>query len=445
MSAVVRRRRVAGWVWLLLLALIGSGVFLWLRGRPAGQAAQDSGPETVAVSRGVFRVSVSGPGSLEAARTLEVKPQTSGTVLSLPQVGDRVQKGQLVARLDPADYQRALENAQLALQKAQANLDALRANQASTQAANRQSVTNAEVGYANAQRDLQSARDGLNAAQKLYDVGGASLQSLQQAKDAYAKAQAGLESARVNLETARQALSLKASSSAQDLKNAQLAVEQARLDLRNAQQNLARTKVYAPFSGVVTAVSAQLGGPAASNAALFTLVDDSRLNLPVQVDETEIGKVRVGQRAEVTLDALEGQTFRGSVTRISPSATPVQNIPVFYATVTLDNPQRLLRPGMSAEAEIIAQEVRGALTVPKRAVQTVRNRGYVEVLQPDGTRETVRVGLGPDDGVNQVITEGLEPGQLVVLPARSTSGGSSQQRQGTGFGLPVRIPAGGGR
>jgi HlyD family secretion protein len=437
-------------VLLTLAALVLAGWWL-LRSRAAGSQTAST-VETATVARSPFRVSVSGPGTLEAVQTLEVKPRVNGVVLQLPKVGERVQKGQLIARLDPTDYQRTLENAQLALKKAQANLEALRANQASAEATSRQSLASAEVAYANASRDLQSARDNLEATQKLYDVGGASLQSLQQAKDAYAKAQASLESARVNLETARRSLALKGASNAQELKNAQLAVQQAQLEVKTAQQNLAATEIYAPFNGLVAEVNGQVGsvGVGATNSnssALLTLIDISSVNLPLQIDESEIAKVRVGQKVEVSLDAFSDESFQGVVTQISPQAKVVSNIAVFYVTVNIPNPEQKLKPGMSAEGEILIQEIPDALLIPKRAVQTVRGRSYVEVLKADGSQETVRVVLGPDDGVNQVVIEGLEPGQRVVLPTRSASGSSSsgQQRQGGGFGLPLRIPAGGGR
>lgn len=445
-----RMMRLWPMVLLTLAALVLAGWWL-LRSRAAGSQTAST-VETATVARSPFRVSVSGSGTLEAVQTLEVKPRVNGVVLQLPQVGERVQKGQLIARLDPTDYQRTLENAQLALKKAQANLEALRANQASAEATSRQSLASAEVAYANASRDLQSARDNLEATQKLYDAGGTSLQSLQQAKDAYAKAQASLESARVNLETARRSLALKGASNAQELKNAQLAVQQAQLEVKTAQQNLAATEIYAPFNGLVAEVNGQVGsvGVGATNSnssALLTLIDISSVNLPLQIDESEIAKVRVGQKVEVSLDAFSDESFQGVVTQISPQAKVVSNIAVFYVTVNIPNPEQKLKPGMSAEGEILIQEIPDALLIPKRAVQTVRGRGYVEVLKADGSQETVRVVLGPDDGVNQVVIEGLEPGQRVVLPTRRASGSSSsgQQRQGGGFGLPLRIPAGGGR
>jgi len=442
------RRRVLWfwWVGLVALAALGVGAYLWLRPKPS--ASPTSTVETATVQRGVFRVSVSGPGTLEPVQSLAVKPAVNGTVLRLPSVGDRVQKGQLIVQLDPTNYTRALDNARLALQKAQANLDKLRADQASTLATNRQNIASAEVAYANAQRDLEAARANLQATQRLFDLGGASVQSLQSARDAYAKAQAALEVAQVNLNTARQALSLRSNANAQDLRNAQIAVEQARLEVKNAEENLASTKIYAPFDGVVAEVNAQVGsigvGATVSNAtALLTLIDDSSINLPVQIDESEIAKVKVGQKVEVSLDAFGGETFSGVVTAISPSARIQQNIAVFYVTVNVPNPERKLRPGMTAEGEIIAEEIPEALTIPKRAVQTVRNRAYVDVQMADGRKETVRVVLGPDDGVNQVILEGLEARQTVILPSRVQSTPTSSGQGG--LRLPIGAPPGGSR
>ncbi len=434
------------WVGLVALAALGVGAYLWLRPKPS--TSPTSTVETATVQRGLFRVSVSGPGTLEPVQSLSVKPAINGTVLKLPSVGDRVQKGELLVELDPTNYTRALENARLALQKAQANLDKLRADQASALATSRQNVASAEVALANARRDLEAARTNQQATQKLYELGGASAQSLQSARDTYAKAQAALEVAQVNLNTARQALTLRSSANAQDLRNAQIALEQARLEVKNAEENLASTKIYAPFDGVVAEVNAQVGsigvGATVSNATtLLTLIDDSSVNLPVQIDESEIAKVRVGQKVEVTLDAFSGETFAGVVTAISPSARIQQNIAVFFVTVNVPNPERKLRPGMTAEGEIIAEEIPQALTIPKRAVQTVRNRAYVDVLQPDGSKETVRVVLGPDDGVNQVVLEGLEARQTVVLPSR-VQAPSNQSGQG-GLRLPIGTPPGGGR
>lgn len=167
-----RSRNRIPWRWLavvLVLAGLGGAAYWFLRPKPTSTAPT---LETATVQQGVFRVSVSGPGTLEAVQSLSVKPAVNGTVLKLPTVGDRVQKGQLIVELDPTEYARALENARLALQKAQATLDKLRADQQSALASAQQSVSSAEVAYDSARRDLEAARTNLEATQKLFELGG---------------------------------------------------------------------------------------------------------------------------------------------------------------------------------------------------------------------------------------------------------------------------------
>ncbi|HEU4743202.1 MAG TPA: efflux RND transporter periplasmic adaptor subunit [Meiothermus sp.] len=431
---------------LLLIVLAGIGTAIVLLRRPTtAQTQTASGPETATVTRETFRVSVSGPGTLSAHQTVDLKAQVQGTITYLPKVGDHVTKGQLVVRIDPTSYQRTVDNARLALQKAQAQLESARASQSTSLAGQQQAIASAQAAYASAQTQLESARANLASTQRVYAAGGATQQELSSAQRAVEQAQAQLESARVALETARNSLPLKQTSNAQDLRNLQLAVDQAALTLKNAQQDLANTKLYAPFSGTVSAVNAQVGGVGVSanvsgSNALLTIIDASSVDLPVQIDETEISQVKVGQKVDVTLDAFSNETFPGTVTAISPSATVVSNIAVFYVTVNVPNPDGRLRPGMTAEGEILIQEIPNAIIIPKRAVQTVRNRAYVDVRKPDGTSETLRVELGPDDGTNQVIKSGLQPGQTVILPARAQTTSTSRNNSGG-----LRIPLGGER
>ncbi|MCP2014639.1 HlyD family secretion protein [Deinococcus sp. HSC-46F16] len=453
-----RRRR---WPWVLTgLLLLGAGGGVWYsRTRGAEAEAPAVTTQLQPVQPGTVRVSVSGPGTLEAAATRTVGVSRNVTVGTLPAVGERVTKGQLLTTLTSDDVTTAVRTAELNLQKARASLDALRAsqeasrvNQQSSAAQADASVTAAQATLADAERTLASARTTLNAQEQLYAVGAVSAQDLAAARNAVADAQAGVQSARSSLESARtsaagtrQQAQASTESSAQDLRSSQLAVQQAEESLEAAQADQAALKIYAPISGVVSAVGATEGAPLASNSTLLTLLDDTTLNLPVQVDETEIGGVEAGQPAEVTLDAREDQTFRGEVVRVSPGATQESGISVFTATVTLDNADGLLRPGMTAEAEIIQSEASGLL-VPARAIQTVRGRSYVQMPGEEGAEpERVRVTLGATDGTNTIVEEGLTPGQQVVVPgSRSAAPASSgQPRQGQGgFGAAGGPPGG---
>lgn len=430
-SAATKPRRLGPSWWGLLLipailaALVATGA-LKLPGSSSASSASGVKLESAVVSRGVFRNSVTGPGTLAALTSVDIKPDVSGTVSTLPSVGERYNKGELIARLDASTLQRNLETAQLSLAKAQAQLSGTRASQGSSRANQAQTINNAQTQLSNAQRDLAAAQTTLSNAQSLYTIGGGTRQAVQDAQAGLEKAQAALANNRATLETAQGAVGLQSASNSSDLRNLELAVQQAQITVKNASSDLASTKTYAPFSGVVASVPAQLGAPASSAGTLLTFIEDSSVTLPVQVDETEISKVKVGQLAEVTLDALGTATFTGKVTSITPQATIVSNIAVFYVTVTLPNADLKLRPGMTAEAEIIAREIRDAVLVPRRAVEQVRTRSYVTVQTTTGTdknavvtTERVRVTTAGDDGTNIAVTSGLTGTETVVLPTRA--------------------------
>lgn len=424
------------WPWVLgALLLIGgvTGGVLVTRNRAAQAEAATPTIQTQTVQQGVVRVSVSGPGTLEASATRTVGVSRSVTVGALPAVGERVTKGQLLTTLTSDDVQDSVKTAELNLDKARASLDGTRASQASGAASRQSSLTSAQGNVTQAQQTLGEARTTLNAQEQLAAIGAVSRQALNDARNAVTKAELDLNSAQASAAASRTQLSTGAGSDAEDLRSAQIAVEQAQASLDTAQQARTSLKVYAPITGVVSAVSATEGAVLASAAGLLTLMDDSTLELPVQVDETEIAGVKVGQPASVTLDAVDGETFTGQVVRVSPAATQSSGISVFTATVRLPNPDGVLRAGMTAEAEIVQSEDRG-LIVPQKAIESVRTRHYVQMQGAAGTEpERVRVEVGDTDGTNTVIKSGLTPGQEVIVPGstRGASGSGSTTRTQT--------------
>ncbi|NJK44152.1 MAG: TolC family protein [Pleurocapsa sp. SU_196_0] len=264
MNAVVKpRRRLSPWWGLLLIPIIGAALLatgVIKPPTPPGSAASSAAKvETATATKGTFRVSVTGPGTLEAADSLDVKPSVQGTVSTLPKVGQRVTKGELVARLDSDTFARALENAQLSLDKAQAQLTGTRSTQANNRASQQQSIASARTAYENAQRDVSSAETALKNAKQLFEIGGGTQQAVTDARTQLEKTQATLESNRVALQTASGAVSLKAQTDTQDIRNLELAVQQAQISVKNATVDLGRTKIYAPMTGVVSAVTAQVG------------------------------------------------------------------------------------------------------------------------------------------------------------------------------------------
>lgn len=422
------------WSLLVLALLLGVGGYLLLR--PKGTPRAQEVPEVYTVARGEVRVVVAGSGQLQPWRTLEVRPEVQGILLSVVEEGKAVKVGEVLAELDPDPFRRAWESARADLQRAEASLANARAQGESSLASLQAGVKNAEVAYANAQASLETARRNPEATRLLYQAGGTSRQALWDAETAYANAQRALENARASLEAQREALRLRQAQLQEDLRAQEAALSQARLALAEAQANLEKTRVRAPFAGVVLSVSANPGAQVGPGTPLLTLGNLSAYALVLEVDETEIAKVRVGQRVDVTLEGLPGETFQGRVEAISPQGQVVNNIPVFKVTVRLPYDPRL-RPGMSADGEIVVEEARSVLVIPKRAVERVRGRAYVNVLLPDGSTDTVRVVLGPEDARMVAVLEGLKEGDQVVLPK---AGGASQTPRTPSSPSPVPLP-----
>ena len=276
-------------------------------------------------------------------------------------------------------------------------------------------MKSAEIAYANAKQDLETARQNLEATRIVYEAGGTSRQDLLAAEAAYAAAERALENAEAALAAQRKALNLREAQLAKELEALQEALRQAQLTLASAREDLEAVEVKAPFSGVVLSQEASLGAQVSPETALLTLGDLSAFRLVLQVDETEIGKVQVGQKVAVTLDGLPGETLEGEVVAKSPKAELVNNIPVFEVTVRLPADPRL-RPGMSADGEIVVQEAKDVILLPKGAVRSVRHRPAPRRLHGDGAGAP-----GP---------RGQHPGRRPRGPPRGGPGGPPPGNRG---------------
>jgi HlyD family secretion protein len=429
-SGNTRNTRGRRWLWgliaLLIILAAAAAAYFWLHKAP--KPTQGATLRTVTAKAEDFQVTVIGPGSLTPVRTLDVTAQVSGPITSIVSVGQRVNKGDVLVKINSTTFQRAVDSAKLALQKAQAQLAADQAGQAVNTSSLAQQLSDAKSSVQSAQRQLDAAKKTLSDDKTLYQASAVSAQTVQQDQDAYDQAVSALSSAQLSLKTLQQSQGAHGQSNTAQLRNDQVAIDQAQLTLQNAQDDLAHTVITAPWSGIVGSVSAQAGGATAGSStnggALMTLLDDSQVLLPVQIDETQINQVKVGQSAKVTLGAIPGRTFKGKVTAITPAATLSNNIPIFEVNVLIDNAQKLLKPGMTAQANIVVQDIPHAVTVPRLAVSTAQGQSFVRVVTGGGDNQQVQmrpVTLGPSSG-NTVVTKGLEPGAVVVLSGAGETG-----------------------
>ncbi len=392
-------------------------------------AATTSRLQTTTVQRGTLVASVDAAGNVSAPEQAALSFQTSGRVAEVDvQVGDSVKKGQTLMKLDTTDLQLALKTAQANLANAQANFDAAKAKDA----------TNANQIIA-AKAAVDKAQSVMQQAQAAYDrVGGASNPNigmmsqsvtLQQATDDY---QSALANYQVTLGTINNTA----------LRSAQAQLDSAQVAVQQAQSNLDKATLVAPFDGVVSAVNYTVGASTGSGSsssststggAAVTISNLSNLQIQVQVAEVDVPKIKVGQTAQVTFDALPGKTYNGKVISIDPVGTVTQGVVNYPVTVAMTDADNAVKPGMTANLAVTVDERTDALILPTRAVRTQGTQKVVSVLYKGETIQVpVTTGLSNDQSVE--ITSGLQPGDVVVLNQATTS--TSGAGRGIGGGFP---------
>lgn len=316
----------------------------------------------------------------------------------------------MVARLDPLPLERAEHDAQLSLERAQRQLANAQRDQLDAERTQRGAVEQAERRLEEAEALLAERRDHASLVQRLFELGSETQANLRAARATLAAAETELALAQRDLEDTRATREARLARARQDVLDATAALSQAELTLARAQEDLAAATLRTPITGVIDAVEVADGGVVNANGVVVGVADDRRLALVTQVDETEVGRLRPGLAAEVTVTAAPASTVQATVTSISPTARTVQNIPVFDVTLEVPNPGLALRPGMTAEASIVLREVSNTFTVPSRAVQVAL------------TNDRARSGDVSTTGMDPERIEALRAGADGSLPDAAASG-----------------------
>ncbi len=311
-----------------------------------------------------------------------------------------------------AQAERALEDAELALNQARIAYETARQNEIT-------GLAEAEARVATAQANLDALLspnpDRIAAARAALAQAEADLARLlgEQRQGALAAQRANLAAAEANL--AR----LTADPRATDLARAQARVAQAQAQLDLAQIRLDDTTLTAPFDGVVARINVAPGEQVAQGPVL-TLIDVSRFKVTVTVDEVDVARVAPGQDVEVLIDALGPPPQIGRVQRIAPQATNERNVTAYEVELEVAPGNRPLRSGMTASATIITAKRENALSVPVQAVREENGVTVVDVVVNDNGRTTlvtqpVETGIRAGDRIE--IISGLNEGQQVLLPS----------------------------
>ncbi|MBB5780062.1 efflux RND transporter periplasmic adaptor subunit [Nonomuraea jabiensis] len=369
-----------------LAVLLLGGAALAYAQLGTGQAAGQTAVRTVTASRGSVVASVSASGAVESSKSRALSFGTTGTVEKIyVKAGDKVSKGDLLARLDD-------DAAQESLSAAKATYD-------------------------------EAVDDGTSTAQ-LYA-------SYIKARNAY----------------------------------------------REAQRTVAATVLKAPFKGTITAVNGSVGGSssgsgsgsgsgssagagqgtgqssgqssgsagAQSSGGFIELADTGKLQLVGTFTESDVGKLKNGQEATVTFDALPGVTATGKVTQIQPVASTSNNVVQYPVTVTFTKVPGQVRLGQTATVEVVVGQADNVVTVPSTAVSTSGGQTTVTLLR-NGTQTRTPVEVGVQGTTLTEIKSGVSEGDQIVPPATTTTGGTGGNlRFGGGGGFPGGggVPGGG--
>ncbi len=369
------------------------------------------------VRRGSIDWHLAARGRVEGATSQEIKlaVRTFGRLKEVTVAdGDSVRKGQVVAVLENNDARARVDQAQATLARAQAGLEKLM-NGARPE---ERSAARAEMEEARAAAD--NARQNYERAQRLFKEGGVVSQSmLDQADRDWKMGQAKLESAAQRFQL------IMAPPRREDVAAAEAEVRLARAQLAQAEDAYDNTFVRSPVEGVVVKRFMN-PGESISYESLYqpivTVADTTRLMVRAEVDETDIGKIQLGQRTEIRSEAFPGQTFYGQVVRISgglgkkkiQTDNPLEKVDteVLETFVEVDRGSPL-RVGLRVDIYVQLARKDNVLFVPRRAVELTDGVAAVRVRTPIGVRARP-VRLGAQDGLNVEIVEGLGEGDLVV-------------------------------
>ena len=378
-------------IWLIILAVVVLAIAAIAIVKATKSANKELVIRTHVVGEYTVENTVTATGTIEPVETVEVGTQVSGKVEKIyVDFNDVVKKGQLMAELDKQTLN--------------------------------QSLSRAKASLTSAESQLNYAKLTYERTKQLYEANAATLAAYQEAQNTYTQAQ-------------------------MSKRNAQASYDQARVDLAYAE-------IYSPIDGIVLDRAVEVGQTVAasfSTPTLFTLANDlTKMQVEADVDEADIGQVKVGQRVSFTVDAYMDETFDGTVNQIRMKPTTTSNVVTYTVIIDAPNPDQKLFPGMTASVTIITEEQTG-LAVPAEAFNFTPDETVLKAIRkpekPEGMSEPPQgerpqmdkpsmaggsmvwikkgdnmmprpVKVGMSDGAYKIIEQGVQAGDSVVLSAQ---------------------------
>ncbi len=359
----------------VILVMLSAVLFFLLRDKE-----NDIKFRTDKVVRGDIVKAVMATGTVNAVTTVLVGTQVSGTIKQIHvDYNSPVKQGQLIAQIDPSAFEAQVQQAKANLLSAEANLQRAEANLADAKRTMERNRTLFEKNLI--------ARSDLDSSETRYE-----------AEKAQVKASGGQ-------------------------------IAQADASLKLAETNLKYTRIISPVDGVVISRNVDVGQTVAASfqtPTLFTIAQDlTKMQINTNVDEADIGRVRKGQEVEFTVDAYPDVTFRGEVWQVRNAPITVQNVVTYDAVIKVDNPDLLLKPGLTANVSIIISTSRDVLKIPNAALrfrppdkgkEAAGKKGEAVWIAEKGSPRRISITTGISDGNHTELASGeLKEGQEVIV------------------------------
>lgn len=374
----------------LAILIIGGGIFVYkeLISKPSIRVL-----ETAKIKRGSIRGVIVETGIIkpQVGALVKIGARATGEIVKMKvKIGDRVKKGELIALIDDREIQKTIEQQKASLDAARNNLKQIELTYPERIREAKANYEYAKINYEREQELLKyeyTTIDAVDKAKSLFEASEANLKRLQ---DEF-KMQEKIAKANIKDITAR---------------------------LKQNETILSYTRIYAPIDGIVSDVTAQEGETVVTGlqvANLVTVFDPTRLEMWIYVDETDIGRVKLGQQVEYYVDTFPDKLFRGRIEKIYPQPVVKDNIVYYLAIVNvIKDDTRFLKPEMTTHVKIIIEEKKDILIAPNAAIKFEGGKQVAyKVIGPDRV-DKVEVKIGTRGEENTEIISGLKEGDTVA-------------------------------
>jgi RND family efflux transporter MFP subunit len=341
------------------------------------------------VKRGNLVIRLKSPGEAVTEKMIVLKTEVAGTIKSLNvKEGQHVRSGDVLVEIDDQEYRLKWERA-----------EALRLKYLSDLLLDKQFAEPDKELDAQARERIRQAEQDFSKAGSLLGQGKISRQDFEKAKRAY------------------ETVLIESGIKKEEVMAASKGLTQAEIDTKIAQMEVEKTKIRAPFGGIITDIKISPEENVSIGRELFTLVNISQIKVQAKVLESEVGKMKVGHEATLRFSAYPGKVFKGHVEAISPVINPEDRTCTVH--ILVDNPEEEIKPGMHAEVEIAADIYSDRLLVPQEAVLVRGGRKLVFVVEGDLAKwRYIDVGLENEEYAE--VLDGVKEGEQVIVEGHFT-------------------------